>query len=137
MPAKSKSQQKLFALVHLYQQGKISPDKVSNTIKRIAKTISPEDAKKYASTPHIGLKNVVETPTYIRETLDEIVHHKKAEYVKGQLVDHYTASLITTVLNKLHENNQKILLSKRVNEMVAIAYKILLTEEETEKKNLN
>ena len=58
MPAKSKSQQKLFALVHLYQQGKIPADKVSNTIKRIAKTISPEDAKKYAQA--LNLKGVKE-----------------------------------------------------------------------------
>ena len=125
MPAKSKSQQKLFALVHLYQQGKIPADKVSNTIKRIAKTISPEDAKKYASTPHANLKNVVESFAYIHETVNEIVQYKKADYIRGQLVDQYTANLIKTVLNNLHEDNQKIFLAKSVDEMVAIAYKMV------------
>ena len=53
------------------------------------------------------------------------VKYKKAEYIRGQLVDQYTANLIKTVLNNLHEDNQKIFLAKSVDEMVAIAYKMV------------
>lgn len=126
MPATSKAQQKLFALVHLYQQGKLPADKVSATIKRIAKTISPEDAKKYASTKHTGLKEIMESPTYIRETISEIISEKKADYIKGQMIDHYTATLMNTVLTKLNERNQQVFLSKSVNEMVALAYTMVV-----------
>lgn len=127
MPATSKSQQKLFALVHLYQQGKLPADKVSAKIKRIAKTISPEDAKKYASTKHTGLKEIIESSTYITETLNDIVENKNPEHIKGVLVDHYTASLLKAVITNLNGLNKEKFVSKSVNEMVAIAYKMVTT----------
>lgn len=122
MPAKSKAQQKLFALVHLYQQGKIPADKVSEKIKKIAKHITPDEARRYAATPTSTLKDVVESPAYIAETLQEIIEKKRPDYVKGQLIDNYTAALLQTVLNNLHESNQQVFLSKSINEMVALAY---------------
>lgn len=128
MPAVSKQQQKLFGLVHAYQQGKIPTDKVSSKIKKIAKSISPEDAKKYASTAHVdinGLKEVFNSPSYIRQTLEEIIQTNTPDYVKGQLIDVYTAQMLTTVIKKLKEENKNILLQKPLNEMVAISYKIL------------
>lgn len=125
MPATSKSQQKLFALVHLYQQGKLPADKVSAKIKRIAKTISPEDAKKYASTKHAGLKEIIESPSYITETLNDIMEYKTPEHIKGVLVDHYTAALLKTVITNLSESNRQKFVSKSIDEMVAIAYKMV------------
>ena len=125
MSAKSKSQQKLFAVVYAYQQGKIPADKVNTTIKKIAKSISPEDAKKFASTLQSGLHEVVNTPSYIRETLHEIIETKRPDYVKGRLVDTYTASLLSTVFNKLNETNQQKFVSKSLDQMVALAYKMV------------
>lgn len=125
MPAKSKAQQKLFAIVHLYQQGKIPADKVSEKIKKIAKHITPDEARRYATTPTSHLKNVVESPAYITETLQEIIEKGRPDYIKGRLVDNYTASLIKTVLDNLHENNKKIFLSKSLDEMVALSYKMV------------
>lgn len=128
MPAVSKQQQKLFGLVHAYQQGKVPADKVSSKIKKIAKSISPEDAKKYASTSHANineLSRVFNSPTYIQETLKEIISTNTPDYVKGQLIDVYTAQMLTTVMKKLNEENKNILLQKSLNEMVAISYKIL------------
>ena len=128
MPAVSKQQQKLFGLVHAYQQGKVPADKVSSKIKKIAKNISPEDARKYASTSHVDIKelNVIfNSPAYIQETLKEIISTNTPDYVKGQLIDVYTAQMLTTVMNKLNEENKKTLLQKSLNEMVAISYKIL------------
>lgn len=128
MPAVSKQQQKLFGLVHAYQQGKVPADKVSSKIKKIAKSISPEDAKKYASTSHTDIKElskIFNSSTYIQETLKEIINTNTPDYIKGQLVDVYTAQMLTTVMKKLNEENKNILLQKSLNEIVAISYKIL------------
>jgi len=53
MPAVSESQQRLFGMVHAYQNGKLkhAPAK----IRRIAKRISEEDAEHFARTKHDGL----------------------------------------------------------------------------------
>lgn len=128
MPAVSKQQQKLFGLVHAYQKGKVPADKVSAKIKKIAKTISPEDAKKFASTSHADIKElqqVFNAPSYVEETLNEIVATNTPDTVKGQLVDVFTAKMLTTVMGKLNENNKHILLQKPLHEMVAISYKVL------------
>lgn len=128
MPAVSKQQQKLFGVVHAYQTGKLSSDKVSAKIKKLAKSISPEDAKKFASTSHADIKelsSVFASPSYVEETLNEIVTTNTPDYVKGHLVDTFTAQMLMTVMKKLNEQNKNILLQKPLNEMVAISYKIL------------
>lgn len=53
MPARSKSQQRLFGMVHAYQKGKLknAPEEVKN----IARSISSEDAEHFAKTKHKGL----------------------------------------------------------------------------------
>lgn len=48
MPALSKSQQRLFGMVHAYKKGKLK--KAPKKIKEIAKNISDEDAKDFAKT---------------------------------------------------------------------------------------
>lgn len=128
MPAVSTQQQKLFAIVHGYQTGKIPADKVSSKIKKIAKSISTADAEKFASTKHADIheiKAVFTSPIYVEETLKEIIQTKTPDYVKGHLVDVFTAHMLTSVINKLTESNKNMLLLKPLNEMVAISYKIL------------
>lgn len=125
MPAVSKQQQKLFAMVHAYQTGKLSADKVDPRIKRIAKHISSTDAKKYASAVHSDLKELFHSPEYITDTLHYIIEQNVPEYVKGTLVDRYTASLLLTVFRKLNEDNQRKFVKQSIDEMVAVAYKIL------------
>lgn len=127
MPAKSKAQQRLFALVHQYQQGKLP--NASGKIKQIAKHISPEEAEKYASTSHAGLSEVLtrvfNSPEYIHETLMTIIETKHPDYVKGFLVDVFTAQMLLTVSGRLNEDNRSKLFQQPMNEMVALAYKIL------------
>lgn len=55
MPAVSKKQQSFFALVNAYKKHKISPDKVSDEVKRTARSISDEDAHHFAATKRNGL----------------------------------------------------------------------------------
>jgi len=53
MPAMSKSQQRLFGMVHAYKQGKLK--KAPKKIKDVAKHISDEDARDFAKTKSNGL----------------------------------------------------------------------------------
>jgi hypothetical protein len=50
MPARSKSQQRLFGMVHAYQKGKLKD--APESIKEIARSISDEDAEHFAKTKH-------------------------------------------------------------------------------------
>lgn len=52
MPAKSKSQQRLFGMVHACQK---SGEACSPEVKKIAGEISKKDAEEFASTKHKGL----------------------------------------------------------------------------------
>lgn len=129
MPATSKSQQRLFGMIHAYQTGKIPAHKVSDRIKKIAKSISPTDAKHYATTSHRGLKEILHSiltsPIYTEQILREIVATKRSAELRGHLVDVYTARMLTIVMDKLNEENKAKLLSQPLNEMVALAYKVL------------
>jgi hypothetical protein len=53
MPARSKSQQRLFGMVHAYQKGKLK--NAPEQVKEIARSISDEDAEHFAKTKHKGL----------------------------------------------------------------------------------
>jgi hypothetical protein len=129
MPAKSEAQQRFFGMVHAYQQGKLPADKVSNTVKRVAKTISPEDAKKYASTSHDDLQeilaSIVSSPLYTEQLIREAGNSNVPVKVKGKYIDNYTAKLISLTLDNLTENNKLSLLENTMDEIVALSYKII------------
>lgn len=55
MPAKSKSQQRLFGIVHAIQKGEVRPGKFSKKIREMARRVDPGDAKDFASTKTKGL----------------------------------------------------------------------------------
>lgn len=56
MPAKSKSQQRLFGMVHAYNKGEFhGPRGLRARLARLSKHISDEDASHFAQTPHKGL----------------------------------------------------------------------------------
>ena len=59
MPAKSKSQQRLFGMVHAYQKGEFHGSKeLRARIRAMAQHISKTDAKHFAQTPHKDLPEV-------------------------------------------------------------------------------
>lgn len=56
MPAKSKSQQRLFGMVHAYNKGELrAPSSLRKRVAALSKHISGEDARHFAQTPHSGL----------------------------------------------------------------------------------
>jgi hypothetical protein len=130
MPSVSKAQQKLFGMIHAYQKGKIPADKVSPKIKKMAKTISPEDVLKYAKTTHKGLDEILQdiynSPAYIAETLREISETKQPVEIKGELIDSYTAVMLNTICERMTPQNRNQFLSMPVNQMVSVAYKMLV-----------
>lgn len=67
MPAKSQKQRKLFAMVYAYKKGELDPKYASDTVKKIAKSISLKDAKKFAS----SVKQCQENEDYIQELLQQ------------------------------------------------------------------
>jgi hypothetical protein len=59
------------------------------------------------------------------DALHDIVETRQPNYVKGSLVDVYSASLLYTVCSKLNEDNQIKFTAKSLDEMVAISYKLV------------
>lgn len=61
----------------------------------------------------------------VETTLKQIVESGQAAEVKGKTIDTFTAAMLMTVVNKLNEENKQQLFSRSINEMVAVAYKVL------------
>jgi len=61
----------------------------------------------------------------VSDTLHQIIESGTAGVVKGKIIDSFTASMILTVANKLTPVNQRELYRRPINEIVAVAYKIL------------
>lgn len=57
MPARSKSQQRLFGMAHAYNKGEL-PD-ASKEVKELAKSLKKKQVKDFAKTKHKGLPNKV------------------------------------------------------------------------------
>lgn len=56
MPAKSRSQQRLFAMVHAYNKGEFHGSRsLRSRVAALSRRISDEDARHFAETPHAGL----------------------------------------------------------------------------------
>lgn len=65
MPALSRSQQRLFGMIHAWQKGKLK--KAPKKIKSLAKRIDPQSAKDFAETKHEDLpEKVAETQLWRR-----------------------------------------------------------------------
>jgi hypothetical protein len=61
----------------------------------------------------------------VEQTLKRIVETDTPDFVKGKMVDTFTANMLMTVIRKLNEENKQKLFGRSINEMVAVAYKVL------------
>ena len=75
MPSVSKSQQRLFGMVHAHQK---YGTPVSPEVEKIADSIGEKDAEKFASTKHKGL------PERKKKTLKEWIQEKLNSSLEAQ-----------------------------------------------------
>jgi len=83
MPSKSKSQQRFMGMVHALQKGEIKPSKVSDKIKKVAKSIDYDDADDFASTKHKGLPNKVKRESRVKSLIRKMVREVMDEIDEG------------------------------------------------------
>jgi len=92
MPAKSKSQQRLFGMVHAYQKGELKNP--SKEIKDIANSISDKDAEDFAETKHKGLPNRVKKSKKnenVVKVTDKALFEMIAKSIKKNINENYTS----------------------------------------------
>jgi len=135
MPAKSKSQQKFFGMVHAVQTGKLSPSKVSKKVKDTAKNIKKKDAKDFASTKHKGLPNKkVKKERKNKLNLKELIPENSKEQ-NYQLTEEDKSIFLEKIKNfnsyysKFGESNLKEVVDD-FNKIVIVAENIILNETE-------
>ena len=110
MPAKSKSQQRLFGMIHAYKHGKLHADKkTQKMIGRIADRISDEDARHFAETSHVGLPEKkasdVYEPPYSEEQMLAAGYRK--ELVKRLIKDAVHGWRARTGIELMHKEPSK------------------------------
>lgn len=93
MPAQSVQQQKIMGLALAYKRGDVPASKVSDEVKKIAKSMTMKELEKYASTKHKGLPRKVESKspkitvselrkiisTVVKEVVNEGITEKEPE----------------------------------------------------------
>jgi len=85
MPASSQQQQKLMGLALSYKRGNTSGSEVSDTVKKLANSMSEKELEKYAGTSHQGLpKKVGETKIKV-EDLRKMVQDAVEEVMSERL----------------------------------------------------
>lgn len=72
MPAKSIQQQKLMGLALAYKRGNVPASKVSAQVKKMAKSMTEKDLRKYAGTPHKGLPRKVKSESRMTIPIEEL-----------------------------------------------------------------
>ena len=89
MPAVSKSQQRLFGMVHALQKGTLSKDKVSPEIVRMSKSIDPESVSHFAETKHTKLpekKKKKKKEAMLKAAEKAILRHTLKEFLYEHLL---------------------------------------------------
>jgi len=124
MPATSKSQQRFFGLVRGVQKGKVSPDSVSPSIRKVAKSMSKNTVKKYASTPRSSLpERLVELMLYCLTEYKLFLEMKTPK--SASLTDTYLSNLMQHTYENLNEDNKAIFLRLPLQMKAEVSYKIL------------
>ena len=59
------------------------------------------------------------------EKLTQIVENKQYAKINGTTIDLTTANIILSVYNQINDKNKALLLSKPLNQIISICYKLL------------
>jgi hypothetical protein len=87
MPAKSKQQQKFMGLVHAFKKGEVPASKVSQAVKKAAKSMTKKSVKKYAKTDHddLPVKVKEETKRDYKDEYKKFQSSKKSKKYRAEL----------------------------------------------------
>lgn len=117
MPARSRSQQRLFGMVHAYNKGELKGSKsLKKRISSIADNISDEDARHFAETPHKGLPEKkgeidMSKKCYIRGFFKVAEEHGENPYVLARFAA--KNKLLKKAESKAFINNLKRMISMK------------------------
>lgn len=87
-------------------------------------------AEYIAANPDFNVKNFFDTHTQLREfevleqQLHKMAENRVSGEINGQIIDGFSAYMVSSVLHKLTYEQKKSLLKRPTNEIVAIAYKL-------------
>jgi len=113
--AKSKAQQRFMGIVRAVQTGEISPDKVSEKIRKAANTMKKKDVMDFASTKHEDLPEKVDEGVLAMEDIyNDEINAGKNEYDAARTV---LDTLTNGAWSSWGENKIKIFLNKIVKYM--------------------
>jgi hypothetical protein len=94
LPAKSKKQQRFFGMVHGLQKGTTDPKDVSKKVRKVARSIDPDDAKKFAKTKHKGLPMRVKKEVVQRAILRYVIREEIRSILERETVSKHQKSPI-------------------------------------------
>lgn len=128
----SSSVRKLAKTMHSSDVKKYATTHVSDLPKKIRELMAGSGGTTVTDTPPATTmqKHISNDPTRVDfdenyKTLASIVETKTPMEINGNVVDVYTATLLTKALSLLSEENKKRLLSLTTEQMVATAYKLI------------
>jgi hypothetical protein len=87
-------------------------------------------AEYIASNPDFNVKTFFDTHKQLQEfevleqQLHKMAENRVSGEINGQMIDGFSAYMVSSVLNKLTYEQKKSLLKRPTNEIVAIAYKL-------------
>ena len=87
-------------------------------------------AEYIASNPDFDVRNFFDTHKQLQEfevleqQLHQMADNRVSGEINGQMIDGFSAYMVSNVLNKLTYEQKKSLLKRPTNEIVAIAYKL-------------
>jgi len=131
MPALSQQQQKIMGLALAYKRGKVSASKVSNSVKKLANSMSMKELEMFAGTSHKGLPKKVKKKktTITREEMNSIV----ADAVREVMAEKVNANHLTSEqkqqyiesISRYNEYRKVIHRSKSLPEIVSEIKKLV------------
>jgi hypothetical protein len=99
-------------------------------IDKLGERVMDELAEYIAANPDFNVKTFFDTHKQLQEfevleqQLHKMAENRVSGEINGQMIDGFSAYMVSSVLNKLTYEQKKALLKRPTNEIVAIAYKL-------------
>lgn len=99
-------------------------------IDKLGERVMDSLAEYIAANPDFDVKTFFDTQSQLREfevleqQLHKMAENRVSGEINGQIIDGFSAYMVSSVLHKLTYEQKKSLLKRPTNEIVAIAYKL-------------